>query len=121
MLACGCGVSPESGSKGISYGPPASPAYSVFSGGLTISNYSGGIPVIWVFSGYTPTEKIKAVSGLQTKPVEDDNTCLLVISDKAGGLTERRIQRQPVDLQKYIGKRQYPISELTSDLNAVLK
>jgi hypothetical protein len=121
VAACGCrgGREPISDSPATSL--PTKPTYSVFSGGLTISNYSGDAPVIWVFSGYTSREKIKAVSGLETKDIEDGNTCLLVVSDSAGRLTEHRIGRHPVDLQKYIGKRQYPISELTTDLTAALK
>ena len=108
----------------ISIPPPGPVGYSVFSGGLHVTNYSDDKPIVWVFSPYAPLrERVKGVSGFDTQSkIEDSETmCLVVIRRRDGSYTEQTVTNTPVDLRRYIDKVRHPVSELVADLDKSLK
>ena len=103
---------------------PGPADYSVFTGGLHITNYSPDKPVVWVFSPYAPLrDRVKSVTGFDTQStIEGSQTLLLVVVRRQdGSYAEKLVPKVPIDLTKYIGKRRYPVSELTADLDKCLK
>ena len=123
LFTAGCDRRPAEPSW-ISIPPPGPADYSVFDGGLHITNYSTNKPVVWVFSPYAPLrERVKAVSGLDPQSkIEDSKTmCLVVIRRRDGSYAEQMVTNSPVNLTRYISKMRYPVSELVADLDRCLK
>jgi len=108
----------------IAIPPPGPTDYSVSTCVLWIKNYSNDKPLIWVFEpdpGHR--ERVKYNSGFETKiDIEGVETLsLLVIKRRDGSYTEQVVTNSVVDLEKYISKKRYPISELVADLDKCLK
>ncbi len=124
LFAAGCDRRPAAEPSWISLPPPGPTDYSVFTGGLHITNYSEDKPVVWVFSPYAPLrERVKGLSGFDTQSkIENSKTmCLVIIRRRDGSYTEQTVTTSPIDLTRYVSKTRYPVSELVADLDKCLK
>jgi hypothetical protein len=124
LFTAGCDRRPAAEPSWISIPPRGPTDYTVFTGGLHITNYSDDKPVVWVFSPYAPLrERVKGVSRFDTQSnIEGSETmCLVVIRRRDGTYTEQTVTNAPVDLRRYIDKMRRPVSELVADLDKCLK